>query len=668
LIVKRFGIFLSLLFALTTAQAQLRYPYAIKPPAACSSVQMVQYVTADSALTCHQVAYTEVSGTPTLYNQTIKENGTSQTQRPTLNLISGSGATVSCTDNSGATRTDCTIAATGTGTVTTTGSPASGNLTKFSGATSITNGDVSGDCTTSGTLAITCTKTSGTPFATVATSGSKTDVGLSNVTNDAQTKAAIVPNTAPLAGQVLVANITGTSYAPVTLSGSGATATLTSAGVLTLSAIPNATLSNPSMTIAGHSVALGGTQAIACSDLSDSSIFCAATGANNAQTGTYQVLAADFTNLKTITVASGTFTITLVASGSQPANGKYINIINYGSGVVTIARSGQNINGGTASLSIPAASATAPTSAAIYSNGTDYFASLVAGGSGSSPLTTKGDLLAHSTVDARLGVGADGQTLFSDSTQSLGLAWANSAMPLRYGLHDSDDLIYGLASNGLGGRISCNGVSGGGIGLVTVAGHPGVQGITTGNTNGGDTRCGMAFTAATSGSSGMLHPGDGAFEAVIVFETTTLSAASPGRYLFVAGLSDLNTPASYTGNLIALVYSDNINGGAVVLDVVTAGTAVVTNGTTALAANSWYSVRIVENAAYTQVDLYTRNLSTQAAEVHEVSVSGLVAGTTLPATSVGMGLVADLLNQNGATSSSVNLDGMEYTYMLTNKR
>ncbi len=43
----------------------------------------------------------------------------------------------------------------GAGTVTTTGSPASGNLTKFTGATSISNGDLSGDLTTSGTLAAT---------------------------------------------------------------------------------------------------------------------------------------------------------------------------------------------------------------------------------------------------------------------------------------------------------------------------------------------------------------------------------------------------------------------------------------------------------------------------------------------------------------------------------
>jgi len=51
----------------------------------------------------------------------------------------------------------------GTGTVTTTGTPAAGNLTKFSGATSITNGDLSGDVSTSGTLATTLANTAVTP-------------------------------------------------------------------------------------------------------------------------------------------------------------------------------------------------------------------------------------------------------------------------------------------------------------------------------------------------------------------------------------------------------------------------------------------------------------------------------------------------------------------------
>lgn len=58
------------------------------------------------------------------------------------------------------------------------------------------------------------------------------DVALGSVTNDAQTKAAVVPNTAPSAGQLLVGNAGGTAYAPVTLSGS---CTLASTGVITCS-------------------------------------------------------------------------------------------------------------------------------------------------------------------------------------------------------------------------------------------------------------------------------------------------------------------------------------------------------------------------------------------------------------------------------------------------
>jgi hypothetical protein len=42
------------------------------------------------------------------------------------------------------------------GSVTTSGSPASGNLTQFSGSSTITKGDLSGACTTSGTLVVTC--------------------------------------------------------------------------------------------------------------------------------------------------------------------------------------------------------------------------------------------------------------------------------------------------------------------------------------------------------------------------------------------------------------------------------------------------------------------------------------------------------------------------------
>ncbi len=59
----------------------------------------------------------------------------------------------------------------------------------------------------------------------------KADVGLGNVTNDIQTKASVVPNTLPSAGQLLV----GSSgfYAPVSMSGDAA---FTSSGLLTIAA------------------------------------------------------------------------------------------------------------------------------------------------------------------------------------------------------------------------------------------------------------------------------------------------------------------------------------------------------------------------------------------------------------------------------------------------
>ena len=44
--------------------------------------------------------------------------------------------------------------------------------------------------------------------------------------------------------------------------------------------------------------------------------------------------------------------------------------------------------------------------------------------SGSSPLTTKGDLYTYSTTDARLGVGANDTVLTADSTAATGLKWA----------------------------------------------------------------------------------------------------------------------------------------------------------------------------------------------------------------------------------------------------
>lgn len=69
---------------------------------------------------------------------------------------------------------------------------------------------------------------------------SASDVGLGSVTNDAQAKASIVPNTVPSAAQILVGNAGGTAYAPVSVSGD---VTLSSAGAVAVTKINGTLLS-----------------------------------------------------------------------------------------------------------------------------------------------------------------------------------------------------------------------------------------------------------------------------------------------------------------------------------------------------------------------------------------------------------------------------------------
>ena len=100
------------------------------------------------------------------------------------------------------------------------------------------------------------------------------DVGLGNLTTDVQTKASVVPNTLPAAGQTLVGNAGGTAYAPVTISGDGTLAstgalTVTKSGGVTFGTGAFATIANyvpTSTTVNGH--ALTGNVTVTASDVS----------------------------------------------------------------------------------------------------------------------------------------------------------------------------------------------------------------------------------------------------------------------------------------------------------------------------------------------------------------------------------------------------------------
>lgn len=112
------------------------------------------------ALSAGAGSVTQINTGTGLTGGPITTSGTISIAPGTANTLAGfdnSGLFSGVTVGTGLSLSGGTLTATGagSGTVTTTGSPASGNLSKFSGATSITNGDLSGDITTSGTLATT---------------------------------------------------------------------------------------------------------------------------------------------------------------------------------------------------------------------------------------------------------------------------------------------------------------------------------------------------------------------------------------------------------------------------------------------------------------------------------------------------------------------------------
>jgi hypothetical protein len=112
-------------------------------------------------------------------------------------------------------RADGTWTSPGAGSVTVTGSPSSGNLSKFSGASSITNTDLTGDVTTSGTVATTLA----TVNSNVGTFGSSTAIptvtfngkGLATAVS---TNVVVAP-AGTLSGTTLNSTVTGSSLTSV---------------------------------------------------------------------------------------------------------------------------------------------------------------------------------------------------------------------------------------------------------------------------------------------------------------------------------------------------------------------------------------------------------------------------------------------------------------------
>jgi hypothetical protein len=112
--------------------------------------------------------------------------------------------------------------------------------------------------------------------------------------------------------------------------------------------------------------------------------------------------------------------------------------------------------------------------------------------SGTSPLTTKGDLYGFSTVDARLPVGADTQVLTADSTQALGVKWAANPAGFANPMTTKGDIIAG----GTGGAAARVGV--GTDGQVLTADAASTNGVKWAAASGGSSVPTLASTGLTT--------------------------------------------------------------------------------------------------------------------------------------------------------------------------
>lgn len=177
---------------------------------------------------CANIKQTYAGGTLTMTNSTTNyvyldatascapasnTSGYTASTIPLATVVTSGGAITSITIDSTAFKANSnnTVA------LTSTGSPASGNLAKWSGPSSLTNGDISGDCTTSGTLAINCTKTAGVAFAASATT---------DTTNAANISSGTLPN-ARIASNVRIRAISLSYGDPGNSSGITASSTAT---------------------------------------------------------------------------------------------------------------------------------------------------------------------------------------------------------------------------------------------------------------------------------------------------------------------------------------------------------------------------------------------------------------------------------------------------------
>ena len=251
-----------------------------------------------------------------------------------------------------------------------TGTPASGNLTVFSGIATITNGDLTGDVTTSGSTATTVGKVNGATVpvsAAVVASNSSSQLSAAPTTGTGNVVLATGPTLTlgnatglPFNG---VANGTNTNTLTV---GTGGSIVRSGTAIIDANQINSATVPASAAVVASNSskqltaLTLGGNLGVVSGVLQTSQ-------AVNAQTGTsYAIVAGDQGKLLTFKNAAA-IAVSLAQAGTTGfTTGFSIDVENLGAGLVTITPATSTING-VANLAVPT-----NTGCTLTSDGTNY--------------------------------------------------------------------------------------------------------------------------------------------------------------------------------------------------------------------------------------------------------------------------------------------------------